>query len=109
MSWLLIVTPIYKFTNLNNRLWLESGVSRTALGIQELQQLLKRFSVSAVVKERAFATDAHEIFRSELVKMMGQGGVWNVQLLLNLAHNQPFGVRRQKQLHDPKSGFGPYR
>jgi hypothetical protein len=33
-----------------------------------------------------------EVFRFELVEMMRQGGVWNIQLFLNLTDDETFGV-----------------
>src|SRR5437870_12968907 len=61
------------------------------------------------MEERAFAADSHEVFRLELVKVMRQGGVLNVQLLLNIADYKTLGVSGQKKLHDPKPWFRSHR
>ena len=71
---------------------LHGFVARAAFGIQELKQLLKRVGVRGVAEERAFASHVDEIFGFELVEMMGQRGVRNIELLLNFADDQAFGM-----------------
>jgi hypothetical protein len=71
--------------DLNDLLWLDCFVSSAALRIQELEQFLKCFGVRGVVKESAFPANTHEVFRPKFVEMVREGGIWNVQLLLNLS------------------------
>jgi hypothetical protein len=64
---------IPSFTDLNDLIWLNCLISRAALRVQELQQFLKRFGVRGVMQESALALYMHEVFRFELVEMVGQG------------------------------------
>ncbi len=40
--------------------------------------------------------------------MMGEGGVGDVEFLLNFADYQAFGMSLQEQLHNAQAGFGAH-
>jgi hypothetical protein len=80
-------------------------IARATLGVQKLQQFLKRFRIGGAAQESAFAPHMYEVFRLELVKMMRQSGIRDIQLFLNLADDEAIRVSRQQQLHDSQTGF----
>jgi hypothetical protein len=61
------------------------------------------------MQESALAPHVHEIFRLEFVQMVRQGGIWNIQLLLNLSDDETVRMGRQQQLHDPQTWLRSHR
>jgi hypothetical protein len=58
------------FTELDHLLRFDSFVARTALGVKERQNLLKRGGIRHVPQERAFTLYRHEVLVLELLQMM---------------------------------------
>src|SRR5579862_792082 len=79
-------------TELDDVLRFDSFVSGAAFGIEELQKLLQRFGVGRVAQEGAFALYSDKVLALELFEMVGQGGIWNVEFVLNLVHHQTIRV-----------------
>jgi hypothetical protein len=88
---------------LNDLLRLESLVARAAFRIKELKKFLKSVRVRGVVQESTLALYVYEVFRLELVEMVGQSGIWNFQFFLNLTNDEALGMGGQQQLHDPQA------
>jgi hypothetical protein len=40
--------------------------------------------------------------------MMGEGGIGDVDFLLDFADHEAFGMRLQQELHDAQAGFGTH-
>jgi hypothetical protein len=94
--------------NLNDLLGLHGFVASATFGIQKLEKFLQRVGVCGIAEKSAFSLNMHQVLRFELVKMMREGGVWNLQLFLNLADDQTLRVGGQQQLHDSESRLGPH-
>jgi hypothetical protein len=91
--------------NLNDVTRLYSLIPSAAFRVKELQQFLQRVSVRRIAQERALALDLHKSFILKFVQVMGQRGIWDVQLGLNLADSQAVRMSGQQQLHNPQSWF----
>ncbi len=83
-------------------------VAGAAFGIKKLQQLLQGVGVGGVAQEGALALDFHQAFGLQLVEVVRKRGVGDVELFLNLAHHQAFGMGRQQQLHDAQPRLGSH-
>src|SRR5262245_27471982 len=79
-------------TKLDDGFRLKCLVTSAALGIEELQKFLKRSGVGGVVQECALTADLDQAFRLELVQMMRERGVRYVELVLDFANNEAFGM-----------------
>jgi hypothetical protein len=94
--------------NLNDLLRLHSFVASATFGIQKLEKFLKRVGVCGIAEKGAFSLNMYQVLPFELVEMMREGGVWNLQLFLNLADDKTLRVGRQQQLHDSESRLCPH-
>jgi hypothetical protein len=83
-------------------------VARAAFGVQKLENLLERLSVRGVAEKRALAAHEDKIFGFELVEVMGERGVRDIELRLNFADDQAFGMGGEQELHDAEAGFGAH-
>ncbi len=83
-------------------------ISRAAFGVKKLEDLLQRFGVCGVAQKSALAIHEDKIFGTELVQVMGEGGVRDVEFGLNFADDQAFGMGGKQQLHDAQAGFGAH-
>jgi hypothetical protein len=91
--------------NLNNVTGLYSLIPGAAFRVKELQQFLQSVSVRRIAQESTLALDLYKSFILKFVQVMGQRGIGNVQLGLNLADSQAVRMSGQQQLHDPQSWF----
>src|ERR1700722_1493044 len=80
-------------------------VAGAAFGVEELEQYLQGVGVCDVAEEGAVSFDADEILGFEFVEVMGQGGVGDIELLLNFADDQALGMSGEQQLHDAQAGL----
>jgi hypothetical protein len=67
---LALSTDSLLFANLDNVFGFDGFVPRATLGIQELQELLKRLCIRGVSEEGALSLDAHQVFVPQLVEMV---------------------------------------
>jgi hypothetical protein len=92
-------------TNLNNITRLYGLIPSAAFRVKKLQQFLQSVSVRRIAQERTLALDLHESFILKFVQVMGQRGIWDVQLGLDLADGQAVRMSGQQQLHNAQSWF----
>jgi hypothetical protein len=78
-------------------------VAGAAFGVEKLQEFLQGFGVGGVTEESAFAFDENEVFVLQFVQMMGERGIGNVQLFLNVSHDETLGMSGEQELHDAKA------
>jgi hypothetical protein len=93
---LLVSTGVSLFANVNDVLRPDCFASGAALRVQKLQQFLQRVRVGRVAQESALPDYLHKAFILEFVQVMGKGGTWDFQFLLNLANNEAFRMRFQE-------------
>ena len=97
------MTPL--FADLHDLLRLHSLVPGAAFGIEELQKLLQSFGIRRVAEKCAFPLHHDQVFGSEFVEMVGEGGVGDCEFVLNFADYEALRVSREQQLHDAKPRF----
>jgi hypothetical protein len=91
--------------NLNDVTGFYSLIPSAAFRVKELEQFLQSVCVRRIAQERTLALDLHESFIFKFVQVMGQRGIWDVQLSLNLADSEAVRMSGQQQLHDPQPWF----
>ena len=74
-------------------LWFDCLVSGAAFGVEELQQFLQCFGVGRVAQEGALAAHVHQLLVLQFFQVVGKRGVRNVELGLDIAHDQAVGMR----------------
>src|SRR6267143_3807176 len=94
-SFISVVLMRLLLTDLNDRFRFKCLVARTALGIQEPQQLLERFGVSGVAQKSTLPLDLHQALGLQLLQMVIHGRIRDVELALNVSDDQPFRMRRE--------------
>ena len=80
-------------------------VARAAFGIQEAEKICKGVRVGAIPEVGSFAADGDEIFVFQLVEVVGERGIGNVDLGLDIADDHAFGFSGHEQLHDAEARF----
>src|ERR1700722_13666692 len=94
-SLMLVVLILAPLLAADDGLRLNSLVTRTALGVEKAQQILKCIRIGRIPEERPLTAHAHQVFVLEFVEMMRQRARGNVQFAPNLAHHQALGMRAQ--------------
>ena len=104
-----MTSPILLFAKLDDVLRFDGFVPGATFGVEELEQFLERFGIGGVAQERALALHVYESFVLQFLQVVRKSGVRNIQFGLDVANDQPLGMRREQQLHDAKTGFGAHR
>src|SRR5687768_3688807 len=77
-------------------------ILRSALGLEEVQQLLEALLVRGVAHEPALAALLDQSFVKQDLQMVRQGGGRHPDLLLDLADDHPVRLRPPEPAQDPK-------
>jgi len=76
---------------------------------QKPQQVLQCFGISRVPQKLLVAADLDQPLVLQLLQMMGEGGRRDLEIALNIAHDEALRMGRQQQLHDAQSRLRTHR
>jgi len=85
----------------------DDGLTGAALGVEEVQEDLELLGAGAIAEKSAFAFLLDEPFLAERVEVVREGGCRDGELVLQLADDEPAGMRCEQEADDSDSVFVP--
>ena len=80
-------------------------VSFATVCVEVIEKFLEGGRVGAIPQESALASDLDQVFVFKFVEMVGEVGVGNAKLRLQLACDEPLRVRLKEELDNAEAGF----
>src|SRR4029077_16038995 len=88
-----VLMDVLLFADSDDLFWFDRFVARAALGIEELQQLLQSIGIGGAAQKRSLPLYFDQAFGFQFFQMVREGRIRNLQLSLNFADHQAFGMR----------------
>ena len=85
----------------------DDGLASAALGVEKVQEDLELRGAGAIAEKSAFAFLLDEVFVAKCVEVVREGGRRDSELALQLADDEPSGVRCEQETDDGDPVFVP--
>ena len=83
-------------------------VARAAFGVEKAEEIFEGVRVGAIPQVGSLAANDDEVFVFQFVEVMREGGIWDVDLGLDIADDHALGLSGHEELHDAEARFGAH-